>query len=54
VEQLRTLIQAQARKLARYRCSKCGFRAREFHWQCPGCTSWDSYPPRRIEELDVP
>jgi lipopolysaccharide biosynthesis regulator YciM len=53
VEQLRGLIQAQARKLARYRCSKCGFRAREFHWQCPGCTSWDSYPPRRIEELDA-
>ena len=53
VEQLRLLIQAQARKLARYRCSKCGFRAREFHWQCPGCSSWDSYPPRRIEELDA-
>ena len=53
VEQLRALIQAQARKLARYRCSRCGFRAREFHWQCPGCSSWDSYPPRRIEELDA-
>jgi lipopolysaccharide biosynthesis regulator YciM len=53
VEPLRTLIQAQVRKLARYRCSKCGFRAREFHWQCPGCSSWDSYPPRRIEELDA-
>jgi lipopolysaccharide biosynthesis regulator YciM len=50
---LRSLIHAQTRKLARYRCSKCGFRAREFHWQCPGCTSWDSYPPRRIEELDT-
>lgn len=50
---LHPLIQAQARKLARYRCSKCGFRAREFHWQCPGCTNWDSYPPRRIEELDA-
>jgi lipopolysaccharide biosynthesis regulator YciM len=50
---LRTLIHAQTRKLARYRCSKCGFRAREFHWQCPGCTSWDSYPPRRVEELDA-
>lgn len=54
LEQLRTLIQAQTRKLARYRCSKCGFRAREFHWQCPGCSSWDSYPPRRIEELNAP
>ncbi len=50
---LRTLIHAQTRKLARYRCSKCGFRAREFHWQCPGCASWDSYPPRRVEELDA-
>jgi len=50
---LHPLIQAQARKLSRYRCSKCGFRAREFHWQCPGCTNWDSYPPRRIEELDL-
>jgi lipopolysaccharide biosynthesis regulator YciM len=53
VEQLRVLIRVQVRKLARYRCSRCGFRAREFHWQCPGCTSWDSYPPRRIEELDA-
>jgi lipopolysaccharide biosynthesis regulator YciM len=53
VEQLHALIKAQARKLARFRCSKCGFRAREFHWQCPGCSSWDSYPPRRIEELDA-
>jgi len=53
LEQLRTLIQAQARKLARYRCGKCGFRAREFHWRCPGCNSWDSYPPRRVEELDA-
>ena len=50
---LRSLLHTQTRKLARYRCSKCGFRAREFHWQCPGCTSWDSYPPRRIEELDA-
>jgi lipopolysaccharide biosynthesis regulator YciM len=50
---LRTLIHSQTRKLARYRCNKCGFRAREFHWSCPGCTSWESYPPRRIEELDA-
>jgi lipopolysaccharide biosynthesis regulator YciM len=50
---LRNLIQSQTRRIARYRCGKCGFRAREFHWQCPGCTSWDSYPPRRVEELDA-
>jgi len=50
---LRGLIQSQAQKLARYRCSQCGFRSREFYWNCPGCTNWDSYPPRRIEELEV-
>ena len=33
--------------------TRCGFRAREYHWNCPGCTGWDTYPPRRIEELDV-
>jgi len=49
---LGTLLGGHAQKLARYRCSRCGFRAREYHWNCPGCTSWDSYPPRRIEELD--
>ena len=49
---LRNLIHAQASKLARYRCGKCGFRAREFHWQCPGCSQWDTYAPKRIEELD--
>ena len=47
-----TLLKSHARKLARYRCSKCGFQAREYHWNCPGCSQWDSYPPRRVEELD--
>jgi lipopolysaccharide biosynthesis regulator YciM len=49
---LTSLLRAQTRKLARYRCTRCGFRAREYHWNCPGCTGWDTYPPRRIEELD--
>jgi len=50
---LSSLLSNHTQKLARYRCSKCGFRAREFHWNCPGCSTWDSYPPRRLEELDV-
>jgi lipopolysaccharide biosynthesis regulator YciM len=53
LELLGGLIKTQAQKLARYRCSRCGFRSREFYWNCPGCTAWDSYPPRRIEELEV-
>jgi len=37
--------------LKRYRCAACGFEAQQHFWQCPGCQAWDSYPPRRIEEL---
>lgn len=48
-----TLLRGQTAKLARYRCTRCGFRAREYYWHCPACTGWDTYPPRRIEELDV-
>ncbi len=50
---LRGLIQMQAQKVARYRCGRCGFRSRDFYWNCPGCANWDSYPPRRIEELEA-
>lgn len=50
---LASLLKGHARKLARYRCSKCGFRTREYHWHCPGCSQWDSYPPRRLEELEA-
>jgi lipopolysaccharide biosynthesis regulator YciM len=45
------LIQKQATRLARFVCADCGFKARRFYWQCPGCNHWDSYPPRRTEEL---
>lgn len=37
--------------LKRYRCAACGFEAQRYFWHCPGCQSWDSYPPRRVEEL---
>jgi len=47
-----TLIQKQATRLARFVCGDCGFKARRYYWQCPGCNHWDSYPPRRTEELE--
>ena len=47
---LRALEQA-ARPALRYRCAACGFEAQQHLWQCPGCLAWDSYPPRRVEEL---
>jgi lipopolysaccharide biosynthesis regulator YciM len=40
-----------AKPLQRYRCAACGFEAQQHFWQCPGCQNWDSYPPRRVEEL---
>ena len=40
-----------AQPLHRYRCAACGFEAQHYFWQCPGCSSWDSYPPQRLEDL---
>ncbi len=44
-------LELATKPLARYRCAACGFEAKEHFWHCPGCQSWDSYPPRRVEEL---
>ncbi|MET0265871.1 MAG: lipopolysaccharide assembly protein LapB [Duganella sp.] len=50
---VKNLIQGYTQKLARYQCSHCGFKARQFYWQCPGCSRWETYAPRRTEELNV-
>jgi lipopolysaccharide biosynthesis regulator YciM len=47
------LVHSHTRRLARYRCEACGFKARQFHWQCPACGGWETYPPRRTEEFDL-
>ncbi len=54
LELVRSLVQGQTQRLARYRCEHCGFRARQFYWQCPACMSWETFPPRRTEEFDLP
>ena len=48
---LRSLIHKHTQRLDRYACRVCGFEARHFYWQCPGCNSWETYEPRRLEEL---
>ena len=48
---LREAIGRAAKPLQRYRCAACGFEAQHYFWQCPGCLSWDSYPPQRLEDL---
>jgi lipopolysaccharide assembly protein B len=53
LELVRNLVHGHTRRLARYRCESCGFRARQFHWQCPACGGWETYPPRRTEEFDL-
>lgn len=50
---VKNLIHGYAQKLARYQCAHCGFKARQFYWHCPACSRWDTYPPRRSEELNV-
>ncbi len=50
---MKSLVGGYAQKLARYQCSHCGFKAKQFYWQCPGCSQWESYAPRRTEELSV-
>ena len=50
---VKNLVHGYTQKLARYQCSHCGFKARQYYWHCPGCSRWETYPPRRTEELNV-
>ncbi|MEO8154869.1 MAG: lipopolysaccharide assembly protein LapB [Rhizobacter sp.] len=50
-QSLRAAVSRAAKPLQRYRCAACGFEAQHYFWQCPGCLSWDSYPPQRLEDL---
>lgn len=43
------ILRQRTTSLARYTCGNCGFRARRFYWQCPGCNHWEAYSPRRSE-----
>ncbi len=50
VELVKNLVHKRTRSLAMYRCSSCGFKARQFYWHCPACHGWETYSPRRSEE----
>ncbi len=51
---MKNLVHSHAQALAVYLCGNCGFKARQFFWQCPACGGWETYPPRRTAELDDP
>ncbi|MDK9726301.1 MAG: lipopolysaccharide assembly protein LapB [Sterolibacteriaceae bacterium MAG5] len=53
LELIKNLIHQHTRRVARYRCDNCGFKARQFHWRCPACGGWETYPPKRTEEFDL-
>jgi lipopolysaccharide assembly protein B len=53
LELIKNLIHNHTRRVARYRCDSCGFKARQFYWRCPGCGGWETYPPKRTEEFDI-
>lgn len=53
LELMKNLIHGHTRRVARYRCDSCGFKARQFYWRCPACGGWETYPPRRTEEFDL-
>lgn len=51
LELMRSTLQQRIKNLPRYTCQRCGFRARLFYWQCPGCGNWETYAPRRTEQI---
>jgi lipopolysaccharide biosynthesis regulator YciM len=53
LELVKNLVHGHTRRLARYRCENCGFKARQFYWHCPACGGWETYPPKRTEEFDL-
>lgn len=54
IDLVKALIHEHTRRVARYRCAQCGFRARQFHWRCPACLAWERCSPRRTEEYEGP
>lgn len=53
LELAKTIVHSYTKRLSRYRCDNCGFKARQFYWRCPACGGWETYPPRRSEEFDL-
>ncbi|MDP2787136.1 MAG: lipopolysaccharide assembly protein LapB [Pseudomonadota bacterium] len=43
------LVHRQVSRSAYYLCGSCGFKARQYFWQCPACARWESISPEREE-----
>lgn len=51
IERMQQSLATAAQPLQRYRCAGCGFESQHHFWQCPGCHGWETYPPRKLEDL---
>jgi len=49
---VKDLVHSYSARLALFQCTNCGFKARQFHWHCPACGGWETYPPRRNTEIE--
>ncbi|MEW5942356.1 MAG: lipopolysaccharide assembly protein LapB [Pseudomonadota bacterium] len=49
---IKNLIHQHSQRLTLYGCENCGFKAKQFHWRCPACGGWETFPPKRREELE--
>ena len=52
-EVLRDLVHHHASRLSVYLCGSCGFKAKQYYWQCPACSGWETFPPRLTAEYDM-
>ena len=53
LELVKGLVHQHTRRLGMYKCERCGFRARQYYWRCPGCGNWETYPPKRTETTEA-
>lgn len=51
LDTLHAIVVKHSNRLDRYLCQSCGFEARNYYWQCPGCKGWETYQPLRLEEI---
>lgn len=52
VGMVKDLVHAHASRLAVYLCHDCGFKAKQYYWQCPACGGWETFPPRLTAEYE--
>jgi lipopolysaccharide biosynthesis regulator YciM len=46
---MRDVVRGHTLQAGYYRCAGCGFDAKQYYWQCPGCLRWEIYSPLRTE-----